>query len=335
MAGLFQAVLDAVHGIDNYIAGQAVTKLMSPLAEAEVAELLVESTIGFGENTDAAGDALLLLGGELVYATGRTLVPPYKFTTLTRAVDATIAKLHPVGSLVFDLSHNFSAIDHVKRGLFVDTAIGVDLDVIGRNLGLTKCSGFTEAQWRAVIKAVAYLPKQTRDAFVQTLTALVGSGNYTLQEKLISDPWKVFVGIKVVVATTLRGRFCLNGGEPKLTTGLTTVLTTYPINHVIGVYLDSIRSRRGDRDGLTNYYTAGAGGSFVGSTITLGASPGAIGTAVIIDYGAFAAHYLAPNETVLDDGDYYAYLSDPTLTVKCLLNQIRAAGVKVDVTPVY
>jgi len=85
----------------------------------------------------------------------------------------------------------------------------------------------------------------------------------------------------------------------------------------------------GYRDGFTNYFTAG---SFLGNTITLGSSPGGAGTAVIVDYGAFTAHYLADDETIRDDEDFYAYLTDPVLSVRCLLDQIRAAGTQLKIT---
>jgi hypothetical protein len=206
---------------------------------------------------------------------------------------------------------------------------------------------------------VAYLPKTTIHAFDEALTALLGANQYEIYENIATDPWKVFVEIIVTLATSLRGRFMLNGGEPALTTGANTVDVDYdPIEPplagyagaasqtyglrtidypagvagtaTIGVYDDTPESRRGLRDGLTNYFLPG--GSVAGSTITLGTSPGAAGTAVIVDYTAFSAHYLALNETVNEDADYYAYLSDPLLAVRCLLDQIRAAGVQVEAT---
>ena len=70
----------------------------------------------------------------------------------------------------------------------------------------------------------------------------------------------------------------------------------------------------------------------LGSTITLGTSPGAGGTPVIVDYTAFSAHYLAENETTLHDADFYAYLADPLLATRCLLEQVRAAGIQVEVS---
>lgn len=356
--GLFSAILDAIFGSDEDIAGKPVTRLLAPLLDTETTTMTVESTLTIGENTDGASDARLLVGGEIIEATGRTSADPFTFTTLSRALDNTKAITHPPGTLVFDLSGNASALDLLRRGLLVDFAVGEDLDIIGRNLGLTRCPGISEDQWRAVIKAVAYLPKTTIHAFDETLEALLGANQYVIRENITADPWKVFVDVIVLLAANLRGRFVLNGGEPALTTGANTVdvsydviepvLAAYPgepsqtyglrtIDYpaggagaaTVGVYLDTPESRRGNREGLANYFLPG--GSVAGATITLGTSPGAAGTAVIVDYTALSAHYLALNETVSEDADYYAYLSDPLLAVRCLLDQIRAAGIHAEV----
>lgn len=360
--GNLRALLDAIHKSDDRIGGRAVTKLAAELTSDEVDCMLVESTIGFGENVDGAGDARLLVGGEIIEAAERNSNTPFAFGTLTRALEATEAQTYPAGTLVYDLARNSSGLDLVRRGLFVDTAVGVDLDVIGRNLGLNKCPGLTEDQWRRIIKAVAYLPKQTPHAFREALEALFDdTTSWTVVERLISDPWTVFVNIIAALATNILGRFIINSGEPQLTTGLTSVDVNYPVilstlgtypgsssqliegrtvaypAGAIGtlqfaVYDDTPLTRRGFRDGFTNYAT---GGSAAGSTITLGSSPGAAGTPVLVDYTAVTAHYLAADESVRQDptpNDNWAYLADPLLTVRCLLEQIRAAGIRVQLT---
>jgi hypothetical protein len=356
-------MLDAIQGSDDEIAGQRMTRLVDVLEEVETTDIAVESTLGFGETTDGTGAAKFLVGGEIVEATSRIDGPAnFKFIGLTRGVDNTKVRLHPVGTLVFDLSENTSALHHARRGLFVDTALGTDLDVVGRNLGLTKCPGLTDAQWRAIIKAVAYLPKQPIDAFERALTALLGAGNFDINESLITDPYTVFVRILVALATSLQGRFLLNSGEPQLTTGVLKVETDYTIiepalsdtltelgvladltveghtltfpasgtgTETVGVYDDTTLTRRGYRDGFTNY---AIGGSISGNSITLGSSPGAAGTPVIVDYTGFSAHYLAENETRRHADDFYAYLADPLLSARCLLEQVRAAGIRVDLS---
>lgn len=360
--GLFRALLEAIMGEDENIGGMPFTRLTAQLSDTETTTMTVETTTGFGEYGDGVGDALLLVGGELIYAAA---VPSTTtFGTLMRGFGGTEAGAHPPATIVYDLSRNTTALDHVRRGFLLDFAVGEDLDVIGRNLGLTKCVGITEDQWRAVIKAVAYLPKNTAHAFREALDALWGSPNYELLESP-AQRWTVIVNILVPLATTLQGRFMLNGGEPQLTTGANTVdvahavlsptlaaypgsptqqfglrgpapptdgQITYPAGGVgtdiVGVYDDTPQTRRGYRDGLTNYYS---GGSVLGNTITLGTSPGAAGTAVIVDYTGFSAHYLAENETTIHDQDFYAYLADPLLATRCLLEQVRAGGIQVEV----
>ena len=327
---LLQAMLDAIHKEDDRVGGQAVTRLTALVSASDLACIEVESTIGFGEYTDGTENARILINGEIIDAAERNRTTPFAFGNLTRGALGTTAQDHPAGSLVFDLSRNASALDHVRRGLLVSFALGADLDVIGRNLGLVRCAGLSDEAWRRIIKATAYLPKQTIDAFEQTLLALFDDATlFVISERIISDPWKVFVEITLTIATSLRGRFVLNGGEPQLTTGVTSVDTDYAIGHVLGVYADTPLTRRGFRAGLTNHATTN---TFAGSTITLDVSPGALGTAVIVDYGAFAAHYLALDETVRDAADFWAYLADPLLTAACLLDQIRAAGVRVELS---
>ena len=353
-----QAAFDAIFKEDDRIGGRAVTRLTADLPDNDTSGMLVLSTIGFGEHVDReidpgqAGNARLLVGGELITASTRRSRYPFQFTTLARGVSGTTPTAHPAGTLVFDVSGNVSALDLLRRGLLVDTALGDDLHVIARNLGLHQCPGMTQEQLRSVIKGVAYLPKQPLDAFRQALTALLGAGNFTVTERTSTTPFTVYVEIVVPLATDIRGRFILNGGEQAKTTGLTTLSTLYPPmgpspSGVLGVYLHTKLAMRGFRSGMTNYYAGG--GSYVGHTITLAASPGPAGTQVIVDYAQHQAHSLSgapinPLGPLLTQRGFgissterqpvsqsvpWAYLSDPLLAARCLLNQIRAAGIRV------
>ena len=332
-SGLFKAILDAIFGSDDNLAGQAVTELTAPLLDTSVT-MSVKSTLRFGENVDGASDALLLVGGEVVLASGRTLTT---FTGLTRGVDTTrVRPVLPVGTLVYDISRNRTALDLVRRGLWVRTARLEDLDVIGRNLGLHKCPGLDEETWRALIQVMAYLPNQPLDAFRRVLDVYPGVGNYRLIEELITNPSEVFVEIVLPLATgDVRGRFYLNGGTAAVV-GLdgVSIVMPYPVLGVLGVRVQDVLGDRGERDPSVVPDIYGAG-SFAGSTITLGA-PVAPGTNVLVDWTSFTAHYLAENETVRypSDGDFFAYLSDPSATVKCLLEQVKAAGIRVNVRTV-
>lgn len=233
--GLLQALIDAVHGEDNRIAGGALSLLSSAISES-AASIPVETTIGFGEfSGDGAGDALFAVGDEVVYATGRTLS---SFTGCSRGARNTAAAVHGQGARVVDLARNTSALDLVRRGLLVSTAVGGDLDVVGRNLGLHRCPGLSQEQWRAEIKAVAYLPKQPVAALRAALDA-VFPGQYDLYERLATRPSTVFVRIDIPAARSLRGRFFLNGGEPQVVTG-GQVTVNYPI---VGAPFDGAAAR--------------------------------------------------------------------------------------------
>lgn len=322
--GLLRAILDAIHGEDERLAGVAVSRLRTPLTAEETATLNVESTLNFSEYTDGMPGALVIVGGEIAQSTGRT---DTSFTGLTRGLFGGQVRFHPQGSLVYDFGQNRSAVDHIRRGFLVAFAREEDLDVIGRNLGVDKCFGLTEDQWREIIQRVAYMPRQPIDSFRQVLDVIF-PGQYEIIKK-ISEPYVVRVNVEPQLSTELRGKFFLNGGERQLTTGLATVVVNFPINHVVQVVDDTPLTRRGWRGPtFTNYF---AGGSFLGQTITLGSSPGPIGTPMIVDYGAFKAHYLAMDEDVEQDADFYAYFSDDGALTRCLLDLVRAAGIHIKV----
>ena len=96
---------------------------------------------------------------------------------------------------------------------------------------------------------------------------------------------------------------------------------------VFRVVPDNARTRQGDRDVVPDYFAAG---TFVGSTITLGAPP-ADGTLVLVDYNAFAAHYLPPDSAFQNQGDFPPYFADNLQAARCILDMVRAAGVGIDV----
>lgn len=213
-SGLLRAILDAVHGADELIGGQAVTRLRIGL-DAGDTEILVDSTVGFGEYRDGTGDGRVVVGGEIIDCAGRTLD---SFTGLTRGLDSTrVRERYPANTVVYDLSQNRSALDWVRRGFLVRFAIGSDLDQVGRNLGLHRCPGLIDDTWRKIIEDVAYLAKQPPSAIIAALDALQGPGNYFFYERAVTSPQRFFVSVDVPQADSLQGRFFLNSGEPQLT----------------------------------------------------------------------------------------------------------------------
>lgn len=220
---MLRALLDAIHTEDNRIGGAALTLLTAAISDSATT-IAVESTIGFGEVTSGSGDALVAIDDEYVYAAGRTGT---SFTGCSRARQNTAARAHGARARVFDLAQNTSALDLVRRGLLVNTAEGDDLDVIGRNLGLHKCPGISDEQYRREIREVAYLAKQPMSALAAALESFF-PGGYDLFERLVSRPYTVFARIDVPAGQSLRGRFFLNGGEPHVVAG-GQVVTNYSI----------------------------------------------------------------------------------------------------------
>lgn len=337
--GLIKAILEAIHGEDNRIAGRAITQLEAVLASTNTTSMLVSSTIGFGLLYDGTTQARVMIDDEIIDAALSTQTPgDMRFLTLTRGVLGTKVQDHSVGAVVYDLSDNTSALHLTKRGFLLRFAQDEDLNVIGRNLGLHKCRGIDQETWRRVIKAMAYLPKQTVHAFEAVLEAYFDdTTSWELYTKP-QDPYRVYVRVTLPGGSSVRGSFYFNSSDVRLTTGLTTVTTARAIRTVSGVYLNTLAARRGMRSGMTNYFTSG---SFVlgATSITLGSSPGAIGTSVIVDYAAYNGseatrghHYLATNELSRDSDDRYAYLTDPTATIRCLLNQVRPSATQVYVS---
>lgn len=321
--GLFKAILDAILGGVDQLAGQSVTKLTAAIDENETTAMPVESNVRFGEEEDDADDALLLINGELIYAAARASYT--SFDTLTRGYNTTTIKRHPKGSIVYDMSHNRTALDHARRGFFTRTARGTDLDVLGRNVGLHKCPGLSEEQWRQIIEVMGYLPNQPIDAFERVLDIYPGVGNYEIVEDLITDPNVVTIKITLLTSNTRKGKFYLNGGyDAVVDGGGATVTLPFTPNDVFGVYEVDDKTSNGSRKNVTNHFA-----SFVGPVITL-TGPLAAALPVIVDASKFNGHYLALDETKRypTNGEYFPYLSDPSAIVTCLLNQVRAAGVR-------
>lgn len=338
--GLVKAILEAIHGEDNRIAGRAITQLTAQLSSTEAATMVVRSTIGFGQLFDGSPGARVMIDDEIIDATGRTEVTGnMTFTTLTRGVFGTKVRAHAPGAIVYDLSDNTSARGQARRGFLLRYAQDSDLDVIGRNLGLHKCPGLDQETWRRVIQAIAWLPKNTEHAFEHVLRAYFNDDVSWEVFTLPQFPYRVYVKVALPAMESVRGRFYLNSTARRVTTGLTTVTTPRAIRTVQGVYLDTPAARRGLREGLTNFFSGGGGFVLGGTSITLGSSPGAIGTAVLVDYAVYNGsvadqgyHYLAANELTLDDEDRYPYLTDATATIRCLLDQVRPATHRVYVS---
>lgn len=84
---------------------------------------------------------------------------------------------------VVDLSRTFSALDALRAQMFVDTATGDYLSVLGRNLGVRRAPDLSDDDtFRKLIKAIAYTPRGTLAALRAALEAFFGVGNVRVFE---------------------------------------------------------------------------------------------------------------------------------------------------------
>lgn len=229
------------------LAGYRQTRLTAPTVVGGL-DLLVETTEGW------AATGQLGLAGVVYSYTG---VTPASFTGVSYVkagvVTAGAASVCREGEAVADLNRGWSAFDLLRAGFLVDTAEGVDLTTIGRNLGVPRLRMFTsDSQFRGVVRALAYNPRGTLNGLRQALTALVGAGNFEIYEDLVKDPCHVTIRIDptILASTGAAGKTWMTDQEWAALDGLGTGL-------VLAASPDRVHSVRvADLDELFDLRTA-------------------------------------------------------------------------------
>ena len=244
---ILQAVLEALGEEDDRIAGQLTTQLTASLLRAGLTATVV-TTIGFRP----AGK--LACEGEVITYTGIT---PTTFTGLARGqpgrngVQTLPADHTRIGTPVYDLTRQHSAMDRLRRALIVDFADGRDLDRIGRNYGLPrpKLLNGDDPNYRIYLKRRMYAPAATLNAIRSVLDAAIhGRWGFAVYEDP-RRPGEVFVEFSNFPANGLEGKTFLNGSENRTSASLTTVTTAYAPTNVQAVWLREDPNRTG-----RNYY---------------------------------------------------------------------------------
>ena len=171
----------------------------------------------------------------------------------TFAVD----KAYAPGEELADYSRTYSALDLMWRSFLVDYATGEDLDIVGRNLGVRRPDTLVaDATYRAVIKALAYVPRGTIWVIELLLTALVGKGNFEIFEDLTQGvqpalprtaaaghPAQIFIRVSDS-PTRQAGKTFLEGYELRPMATATTVAITRMPSTIAGVRLAPEGKRR-------------------------------------------------------------------------------------------
>ena len=125
---------------------------------------------------------------------GQTLTGIYATAGGTPA--AGVQAAHIAGAQVADASGVSSYLDQVRNSYFVQTASGSDLAQLGRDAGVPQSPAVgSDAQLRAIIKALAFSPRGTIYGLTTALDALLGAGTYTLSEDPFGAPCAVVVNV--------------------------------------------------------------------------------------------------------------------------------------------
>lgn len=188
--GLLDVMTEVIGEQDAEIGGFRLTRLTSITGEGD-------NSIGV-EVTEGWPDAGSIGIDGIKYSyTGKTAT---SFTGLTYisagVVTAGCAISHRVESPVVDVSRVWSEMEQLRRSLFVEYAVGDELNVIGRNLGVNRLPLFRDDdQFREVVKVLAYNPKATIFGLDLVLTGIVGAGNYEIYEDLLQYNNTIFIRI--------------------------------------------------------------------------------------------------------------------------------------------
>lgn len=172
----------------THVGGVRATRVAAPGAAAGDTVVDVESTYGW----PASGK--LGLGGVVYWYTAKTSSQLQGLYYVSNGTPVSgIQEARNPGDAVLELSRSLGALDQLRRAFLVDYAEGSDLEAVGRNLGVERTQEVGDDDYRAVIRAMAYAPLTTLWAMENVLDALVGVGNYEIQEDLIANPHLVVV----------------------------------------------------------------------------------------------------------------------------------------------
>jgi len=192
--------------------------------------LNVESTFEFptattdDPGTFIANDTLYQYTGKTQSTSDGTLTGVTYLDSEGNFQTGTPESLPPLTEIV-DFTRAFSAVDILRRSIFVRTATAEDLEVLGRNLGVNRSAVQPESEYRRLIEVMAYTHRGTLKAIEDALTVLFGAGNFEVFEDLtggrgFDDPIDVpfnnpaTVYIRVTGdATTFNGKGFINGLE--------------------------------------------------------------------------------------------------------------------------
>lgn len=152
------------------------------------------------------------------------------------------------GAVVMDWSASSTQLDDLRGSFLTGLAEGDQLDTLARNFGVYRPRGVDDSTFRAVVRAMLYLDATTIYACEKVLEGLLGAGNFTVYEDLISDLHTVYVVLNAAPASQYQGKSYLVGAEAQPRDSATQVTADDDPVEVYGIWDSADPDRVG-----TNY----------------------------------------------------------------------------------
>lgn len=161
----------------------------------------VETTHGWEDN------GYFVMGDELFRYTGKTTNSLQNIEHFNGEVWVyTVPKVFESGTEVVDYTRIYSGVDKMRRSFLVDFAGGVDLDIVGQNLGVPRPPQLADDEkYRKLIKALAYVPRGTIWVMELVLRAIFGEGNFEIFEDM-TEALKASVSMPLPTSATRIGK---------------------------------------------------------------------------------------------------------------------------------
>jgi hypothetical protein len=119
-------------------------------------------------------------GPSFNYAVTSTGFTNAVFNTLTGGANTVpyVIALSAVRDEVAEWTHETSVVDQFQNSVFIGTASGSDLDVIGNNLGVPRPESLSDAEYRTVIRLIGGSRRGVYTLIHALMNELVGTGNW-------------------------------------------------------------------------------------------------------------------------------------------------------------
>jgi len=238
------------------------------------------------------------VNGEIGTYTGKTVTPTVTALTGVTGLTEDIS----TGAVVMDWSKATTQLDDLRSSFLTHLAVSDQLDTLARNFGINRPRGLGDASFRDALRALIYLDATTIYACEKILDAVIGVGNYTLYEDLVSDIHRVHVVLTAAPLSQYQGKAYLVGAEAQARDNATQVTADYTPVEVYGIWDSADPFREGTNYALGTFacYTEAADPTYLKSAAAIFTSA-MVGDPVFLGvYGHWTiTGYIDPNTVQL------------------------------------